>query len=244
MQDEIGVVLKLNSGGAVRSRIDGRLSHFTLSAGDVVIHTPGQRIDNFVAGEIRVIKLAVPMALAKSIAAEDHGICQSRLEMTPSHCAPDHILRDLICRAAVQDEAEGEREVVRDIVAYLVSRHSMNKAPAQILCRGGLSPAKLRAVKTRVEEDLLSVTVANMAAEASLSPYHFAREFKRSAGETPWNYVISRRINRAIELMGDKRLTLDDIAARTGFVSASHLGYRMRSRVNATPGAIRTALTI
>lgn len=244
MADEIGVVLKLNSGSAVRSRIDGRLSQFTLSAGDIVIHTPGQQIDNFVAGEIRVIKLAVPMGLARSIAAEDHGICQSRLEITPYHCAPDHMLRDLICQAAAQDEAEGEREVVRDIVAHLVSQHSTNKALAPTLWRGGLSSAKLRAVKTRVEDELLSITVADMAAEASLSPYHFAREFKRSVGETPWNYVVSRRINRAIELMGDIRFTLDEVAARAGFVSASHLGYRMRSRVNATPGRIRAALFI
>ena len=61
--------------------------------------------------------------------------------------------------------------------------------------RGGLSPAALRRVQLFVEANLgRAIHLHDLAARAALSPFHFARAFKTSAGMTPRAYVEQRRI--------------------------------------------------
>jgi AraC-like DNA-binding protein len=45
------------------------------------------------------------------------------------------------------------------------------------------------------------VSVADMAREAGLSPAHFSREFKRVFGESPHQYLMTRRLERAAALL-------------------------------------------
>jgi AraC-like DNA-binding protein len=45
------------------------------------------------------------------------------------------------------------------------------------------------------------LTVADMARAAGLSPAHFSREFKRSFGESPHQYLLTRRLERAATLL-------------------------------------------
>ena len=46
-----------------------------------------------------------------------------------------------------------------------------------------------------------SITVADMAAPARLSPAHFSREFRRTFGESPHRYLLTRRLERAAALL-------------------------------------------
>jgi AraC family transcriptional regulator len=80
---------------------------------------------------------------------------------------------------------------------------------------------KLRAyIYEHLEEQ---IEVAELAAIADLSPFHFSRVFARSFGVTPYRYVVRLRLQRAVELIRDKRYSLPEIAARTGFSDQSHL---------------------
>jgi AraC-like DNA-binding protein len=45
------------------------------------------------------------------------------------------------------------------------------------------------------------LTVADMARAATLSPAHFSREFKRAFGESPHQYLLTRRLERAATLL-------------------------------------------
>ena len=89
---------------------------------------------------------------------------------------------------------------------------------------GTLPRAKLRAVVEYVEEHLDgSPTLEQLAAVARLSPYHFARQFKAATGLPPHQYVITRRVERAKELLqAGTALSLAEVAAHVGFSDQSH----------------------
>ena len=91
-----------------------------------------------------------------------------------------------------------------------------------------------------VEENLEKpVSLADMAASARLSPMHFAAQFRRATGLSPYQFVIRRRIERAQELLRRPALPLAEIALATGFSSQTHFTTCFRQVTGHTPGSWR-----
>ena len=106
--------------------------------------------------------------------------------------------------------------------------------------RGGLSPAALRRVQLFVEANLgRTINLHDLAARAALSPYHFARAFKTSAGMTPRLYVEHRRIEQAKRLLTESTQSLAQVAVDAGFGTQSRLTSTFKRRTGFTPGEFR-----
>ena len=99
---------------------------------------------------------------------------------------------------------------------------------------GGLPP-----VEAHLSE---SMDLAELAAIAGLSVYHFARAFKQTAGVTPHHYLVHRRIERAQEMLARSGLPLSEIALAVGFSDQSHLARHFRQTLGVTPGQFRWSL--
>lgn len=88
------------------------------------------------------------------------------------------------------------------------------------LSRGGLAPWAerrcLELMRTRLSED---ISLDELAAEARLSPFHFARMFKQSVGVPPRIYLTHLRIERACELLEMTDLPVTEIALEVGYSS-------------------------
>jgi AraC-like DNA-binding protein len=109
--------------------------------------------------------------------------------------------------------------------------------------RGGLPSAALRRVHDYIDAHLSdSIELVELAAIAGLSIFHFARQFKHSAGVTPHHYLVSRRVERAKELLAGANLSLSEIAFASGFADQSHLTRHFRQIVGMTPGQFRRSL--
>jgi AraC family transcriptional regulator len=103
-----------------------------------------------------------------------------------------------------------------------------------------LSRERLRRVTDYIEAHLAEpLSLTEIAEIACLSPFHFSRSFKRSAGVGLHEYVIRRRIERAKQLMLYSDLSLVQIAGAVGFDSQSSFTARFRREVGLSPGRFR-----
>ncbi len=78
-----------------------------------------------------------------------------------------------------------------------------------------------------------------MANVAALSPAHFARAFAATVGVTPFEYVMTRRLARAHELLERTDRSALDIALAVGFKTPSHFASRFRREFGFSPRDIR-----
>ncbi len=109
--------------------------------------------------------------------------------------------------------------------------------------RGGLSPLKLRLVKTFVSQNLASSSsLTDMANLVQMGPCHFARAFKESTGLSPHQYVLRRRIDRAVEMLKDERPSLAGLANDLGFSSQGHFTTVFRKFTGTQPSNYREQL--
>jgi AraC-like DNA-binding protein len=79
-----------------------------------------------------------------------------------------------------------------------------------------------------------------MAAIVHLSPYHFARQFKAATGLPPHQYLTTRRVERAQQLLrADGELGLAEVALRVGFSDQSQFSLHFKRIVGVTPRQFR-----
>lgn len=80
--------------------------------------------------------------------------------------------------------------------------------------------------------------VPAMAGRALMSPAHFSREFKRAYGETPYSYLLTRRIERAMMLLRSGS-SVTDAAMAVGWSSLGSFSTRFTEVLDETPSAYR-----
>jgi AraC family transcriptional regulator len=103
-----------------------------------------------------------------------------------------------------------------------------------------LSRERLRRVTEYIEAHLAEpLSLTKIGEIACLSPFHFSRSFKRSAGVGLHEYVVRRRIERAKQLILYSDLSLAQIAGAVGFDSQSSFTARFRREVGLSPGRFR-----
>jgi AraC-like DNA-binding protein len=87
--------------------------------------------------------------------------------------------------------------------------------------------------------------VPAMARAAHASPSHFARQFRRAFGETPYAYLMTRRIERAKALLRASDLSVTEVSLAVGCQSLGSFSARFHEVVGMTPRDYRaTARTM
>jgi AraC-like DNA-binding protein len=81
--------------------------------------------------------------------------------------------------------------------------------------------------------------VKALARSAAVSPAYFSRSFKAAFGETPHQYLVSRRIERAKALLRAGELSVTDICFAVGFASLGSFSTQFRHLVGDSPMAYR-----
>lgn len=85
------------------------------------------------------------------------------------------------------------------------------------------------------------LTVADLASAARLSPAHFSREFRRTFGESPHRYLLSRRLERAASLLRSTDWSVARVGTSVGFSSIGSFTTRFGRTYGMSPTAYRAA---
>ncbi|MEI9999225.1 MAG: AraC family transcriptional regulator [Verrucomicrobiota bacterium] len=183
-------------------------------------------------------------ALVSRIAAESFGV---EVEVPPidNACLPELRTTMLALERELTLGMPGcpiMLESLSLILAIQLIRHVSKPLPLPRES-GQLPPWKLEAVSAFIEENLESViTLQQMASVAHLSPYHFARQFKAATGLAPHQFVVSRRVQRAQQMIRDGAgLGLAEVAQRAGFSDQSQMTFHFRRLTGVTPGQFRSS---
>lgn len=81
--------------------------------------------------------------------------------------------------------------------------------------------------------------VAALARVALMSPSHFSRQFRATYGETPYGYLQTRRIERAMALLRRGDLSVTEVCMAVGATSLGSFSARFTELVGETPSAYR-----
>ncbi len=136
-----------------------------------------------------------------------------------------------------------EGQSTRDNGEASVERRAMTDVADQ--ASGVLPERRLRRVAQYVQDNLhRELRLAELSGLVHMSPYHFARLFKRSTGVSPHRFLVQRRIEQARALLAAQPLPIAEIARSVGFRTPSHFATTFRRVSGITPSAYRAAETL
>ena len=132
--------------------------------------------------------------------------------------------------------------VALTLCARLIQTHSTS-APKQSFFaepRRGLDVRRLQRVIDFMESSLdENIELADLAAVACLSPFHFSRSFKIATGEAPLAFLIRLRLERAKSYLRFTRMPIEQVGIRCGFPSQAGFTRAFTRVVGIPPGEYR-----
>jgi AraC-like DNA-binding protein len=130
--------------------------------------------------------------------------------------------------------------LVMALLGRLVTLSEMKNKPRTIR---PLDKFVLTQVESCLQEDLCTnPTMQDLANLAGMSVDHFGKSFKKATGQTPYQYILERRLERAKTLLKDSRLSLVEVALAVGFASQAHMNKLFKQHFDVSPGVYRKQL--
>ncbi|WP_203074144.1 AraC family transcriptional regulator [Falsiroseomonas ponticola] len=238
--------LAINETGRGRLRFDiglGRREQ-PFRRGDLVLKPPG--VPTFFANHQPHAKsfISLQPALVATLAREATGRDAPDFGRLHEAAFPSAVIAGLLDMMWAEAAHQGPAArlfsdgAVIALVATLLRLARPESPPAPL--PQGLAPARLARVRDWVQANLAEpFGLAEMAASAGLSAFHFSRAFKLATGQTPRAYVLARRLDHARELLADPSLPLAEVAQRCGFADQAHFTTQFRRALGVTPGVWR-----
>jgi len=242
---EISMVLR---GEAVVRRRDSGETHTTHAGPGVIwLCTAGQQIDwlEMEQGALEILHLYLKPDALLDYATErgfQGGATQS-LRYTVSDSLLEQIGRAILAEMQAETAAGSllVESLCSSLSARLLQRHLMSPLDitAQLSSTGKLDPRRLSRVLEYIHAHLGdALDIRGMASTASLSQFHFARTFKASTGQTPYQYVSAKRLAQA-KLLLAQSMPIAEIALALNFSSQANFTRAFRREFGITPGRFR-----
>jgi len=228
------------------TRFAGLTRHVPPSAGSLILVPAGIPVRARSSGSKDTLYIFLDPGVVDEVAAEAFELDSARVSIPPIDGLQLPQLRStmLAIRDELADQGAGDRlaiESLRNLLAVRLLRHASAIRPPARRTEGALPRTKLHTVIEYIEEHLDSeLSLAQMARAVHTSAYHFARQFKAATGMPPHRYVVTRRVERAQQLLGESYdLSLSEIATNVGFSDQSQFSTHFKRVVGITPREFR-----
>ncbi|MBQ5941463.1 helix-turn-helix transcriptional regulator [Massilia sp. AB1] len=101
--------------------------------------------------------------------------------------------------------------------------------------------ARLRRVRDRIDRDYMQpLNVEELARGVHMSAGHLSRQFRLAYGESPYSYLMTRRIERAMALLRRGDMSVTEVCFEVGCSSLGTFSTRFTELVGVPPSVYRT----
>jgi AraC-like DNA-binding protein len=101
--------------------------------------------------------------------------------------------------------------------------------------------ARLRRVRDRIDREYAKpLDVEALARDAHMSAGHFSRRFRQAYGESPYSYLMTRRIERAMALLRGGDMSVTEVCFEVGCSSLGTFSARFTELVGMPPSTYRS----
>lgn len=112
--------------------------------------------------------------------------------------------------------------IVLAFLTHFIAAYSTTKRKLK-LPKGRLSAKQLKQVVSYCDDNMDNDPSLDILSRAvNLSSFHFAHIFRNTTGVSPHQYLLKRRIERAIQLLCQRKLSMTQIAHTLGFTDQAH----------------------
>ena len=215
--------------------------------GNICVLPSGLEHQAALEGNSEHLALYVDPLLITKAAAETQ--LAGSFEITERYTRADKVISSIGMALLGELDSEGlsgrlYAESLANVLAVHLLRYYAVTTPRSVTFTGGLSPAKLRLVTDFIAHNYgKDLKLNELAHVAGMSSFHFAREFKRTTGTTPHQYLIKFRVERAKALLAKNDLPLIEVGLRSGFSHQSHFTRLFRRLTGTTPHSYRLTLS-
>jgi AraC family transcriptional regulator len=128
-------------------------------------------------------------------------------------------------------------------VAIIIGQHLLStygETPSTSSRPGGLPRYKMRRAVDYIEAHYKEeFSFRDIAGQLDMSPFHFARMFKHSTGESPHQFIMRCRVEAAKKLLVESDMPIADISFAVGYKNQSYFTTRFAILVGMTPAVFR-----
>jgi AraC family transcriptional regulator len=208
--------------------------------------TPGEATTKWQhAGNPEILQVYLRQSVFTSVVGEMYPGDPANVQIVPRFAAVDPLLEQLALAIASALRDGNARDglyvdsLAQMIAAHLARTHS-TRSRATKTPSASISGWKMRRIIEFIEENLDNdLRLEAMAAQVEVSPLYLPRAFKAAVGQSPHQYVLARRIERAKELLRNTQTPIADVAFASGFSSQSHLSNWFLKMVGVSPATYR-----
>lgn len=215
------------------------------ASGDVCVIPSGQPFTATLEAEAEYLAVYLDPSLVLRAAAEGAATASGSVEVIEKSSLHDPLVVGVgqALMAELESNALGGRlyaESLANVLAVHLLRHYTASGGDLRRFVGGLSGQRLRRVLAFVADNYEhDLSLDDLANEAGMSTFHFAREFKRATGTTPHQHLIKFRVEHAKALLAEGKMPLAEVGLRSGFSHQSHFTRLFRKLTGTTPQSYR-----
>lgn len=238
-------ILSINIGSACKLErlIDGRLQRERFIPGNIAIYPAGVDYVLRWEKESEFLLLGIEPTLLAKTAIE--VLEKETIELVPLLSTLDPLIHSLALalKAELESPQVGGKlyveTIAQTLTVHLLRNYTTNRSAICAPTSPSLPKQKFQQATDYINDYLdRDLSLSDLAALVQMSPFHFARLFKKSSGFAPHQFVIRCRVERAKELLLQGKLGIADIATEVGFTNQSHLTRHFKRIVGVTPSAV------
>ena len=240
------LIYHLSRPAEVSRKIEGAKKEKALLGPRRICITPGETVTEWQhAGHPEILQVYLRQSIFEQAVSEMYGRDGATAELVPRFGILDPLLEQLAITitSALRDGTAEDGlyiDTLAQMIAVHLARQHSTRSRSSRITMPNVAGWKIRRLIDFIEENLDgNLTLEAMAAEVIVSPLYLPRAFKAAVGQSPHQYVLTRRIERAKELLRSTDMPVVDVALASGFSSQSHLSNWFVRLVGVSPAMYR-----